>query len=99
MTGQHKESFPLSHITHHITHPRNSDRIPGEQLMLIHTCATLLLLDILENVPEEVGRLFRVPLTPIVSIDDSEPKSGFVTHQPFEITTKSVTAHLNPGQG
>lgn len=82
MTWHHGQT-PM--ITHRRNHRRTSFWTFGE---------TLLLLDILENVPEEVRRLFRIPLAPIIPIDHSEPESGFVPHQPFEITTQSVRSSL-----
>jgi hypothetical protein len=40
-----------------------------------------------KDIPKQVRRLFGISFTPILPIYHSKPKTGFVSHDPFKITT------------
>jgi hypothetical protein len=46
----------------------------------------LLRLDMSKDIPEQVRRLFGISFTPILPIHNSKSETGFVTHDPFQIT-------------
>jgi hypothetical protein len=55
----------------------------------------LLRLDMSKDIPEQVRRLFGISFTPILPIHNSKSETGFVTHDPFQITLHQLSFYLS----